>query len=185
MRNTLIMLVLAIAAAGTWLATWPPAERSLPAEDTETPQSRGLYVRGARILGTDEEGRVTYRISADRLDELPDEDRLRLTDVDVEYQPADETAWSISAASASATKDVARLELVGDVEIRSEANDDGKPLTISTQKLTFWPDTSSAESDEPVEIRFGSLHLRGVGLRTHLKGDSLRLESNVHGTFVP
>lgn len=185
MRNTLIMIVLAIAAAATWLATWEPAERSRPIEGADAPQSRGLYVRGARIFGTDEEGRVTYRIFAERLDELPEENRLHFTGVAVEYQPADETAWSITAANASSTKDVSQLELLGDVEIRSAPNDDGKPLTISTQKLTFWPDTSSAESDEPVAIVFGSLRLRGVGLRTHLKGDSLRLESEVHGTLVP
>lgn len=185
MRNTLVMLVLAIIAAATWVLTWQPAETSAPVEDAGTPQALGYYVRGARILGTDEEGRVTYRIFAERLDELPDEGRLELTGVDVEYQPADETAWSISASNGSSAKEISQLELAGDVELRSVPTGSSKALAIFTQKLTFWLDTSKVESDEPVEVRFGDWRFRGVGLRTDLKGDSLRLESQVHGTLLP
>ncbi len=54
-------------------------------------------------------------------------------------------------------------------------------MTIVTEKLRFWPDTSSVESDEAVQVRFGDWRVDAVGL--HLKGDTLRLESKVHGTF--
>lgn len=185
MRNTLIMLVLAILAAATWVATWQPAERSVPAEQVDRSQELGYYVRGARILGTDEQGRVTYRIFAERLDELPGEGRLELTSVDVEYQPADETAWSISASNASSTKEISQLELVGAVELRSAPTDASKPLAIFTEKLTFRLDTSEVESRGPVEVHFGNLRLRAVGFRTDLKGDSLQLESEVHGQLLP
>ena len=114
-----------------------------------------------------------------------DEGRLELTGVDVEFQPADEAPWSISAAKASATKDIAWLELTGDVEIRSAGTDDSEPVTVVTQKLTFWPDTSNAESDERVEVQVGRWRFSGGGLRADLKGDSLRLESDVHGEFFP
>lgn len=183
MRNTVIMLVLAVVAAATWIATWRRPEADQPAAVGATSAPLGFYLRGARILGTDEQGRIRYRIFAERLDELPEENRLLLTNVNVEYEPPDEAPWSITAASASSEKDVSRLDLMGGVEIRSAPTDDSRPLTIVTEKLTFWPEASSAETGEPVEIRFGGLHLRGSGL--HLKGDSLRLESDVYGTLVP
>ncbi len=88
-RNTVVMLVLAILAAATWVATWSPQDQSPPAERSEGLGPLGYYVRGARLSGTDEQGRVTYRIRAERLDELPAEDQLRLEGVNVEYQPAD------------------------------------------------------------------------------------------------
>lgn len=182
-RNTLIMIVLAVAAAATWVATWRRPEADRPAESAAGPEPLGFYVRGARILGTDDEGRVRYRIFAERLDELPEEDRLLLTGVKVEYQPPDDAPWSITAASASSAKDISRLDLAGGVEIRGAPSDDSRPLTIVTEKLTFWPDTSSAEANVPVEVRFGGWLLRASGL--HLKGDSLRLESEVYGTLVP
>jgi lipopolysaccharide export system protein LptC len=184
-RNTVVMLVLAILAAASWVATWPPQDQGPPTDRNEGTGPLGYYVRGARLSGTDEQGRVTYRVRAERLDELPADERLRLQGVSVEYQPAEETAWTISAATASALKDGSLLELSGDVEIRNVPTGDSAQQSVLTQALRFWPDTSSVESDEPVEFRVGDWRLPGTGLRANLKGRTLRLESVVHGTFAP
>jgi LPS export ABC transporter protein LptC len=179
------MAVLAILAAVTWLATWQRQDAAAPVEPVATTAPAGYFARGARIVGTDEQGRPTYRIFADRLDELPGEDRLQLTGVAVDYQPPDEAAWSLSAASAIYARDGSKLDFAGAVEIRSAPTDDGDPVTITTERLVLSPDTSTAQSDGAVEIRVGELQLRGVGLLADLKGDTLRLESLVHGTLVP
>ena len=184
LRNTLVMIVLAILAAALWVATWQPPETSLPVEDAGASQALGYYVRGARILGTDEEGRVTYRIMAQQLDEVLDENRLRFEGVSVEYLPADETPWSISAERASAPKDRSEITLAGNVELRSTPTDGSTPVIVATEELRFAPDSSSAESDEAVTIRVGDWQLAGVGLRTYLKGDTLQLESQVHGILA-
>jgi LPS export ABC transporter protein LptC len=128
---------------------------------------------------------VTYRVRAERLDEFPAEEQLRLEGVEVDYQPAEDTAWAISAANGSAPKDGSLLELSGDVEIRNAPTDGSAQQTILTQALRFWPDTSSVESDQPVEFRVGDWRLHGIGLRADLKGRTLRLESIKHGTFAP
>jgi LPS export ABC transporter protein LptC len=183
-RNTVVMLVLAILAAATWVATWDRQDSGPPAAPT-TARPLGYYAHGARILVTDAQGRVTARVRADRLDELPDEQLLRLEGISVEYEPADETAWSISAASASAPKDGSLLDLSGDVQVRSMPTDGATQQTITTQALRFWPNTSNVESEAPVEIHIGDWRFHTVGLRMDLKGDTLRLESQVHGTFAP
>jgi hypothetical protein len=121
---------------------------------------------------------------AERLDELPDEQRLQLTGVNVEYQPADETAWSISAARGSSPRDGSLLDLVGNVQMRSVPADGSKPRTISTESLRFWPDTSKVETEAPVSFRVGDWQVDGVGLRADLKEDTLELESS-HGIFAP
>jgi len=184
-RNTVVMLVLAIFAAATWVATWPPQEQRLPTGRRGEAGPLGYYVRGARLLGTDDEGRVTYRVRAERLDELPAEDQLRLEGVNLEYEPVADTAWAISAAKANALKDGSLLELSGDVEIRNVPAQGSIQQTILTQALRFWPDTSRVESDQPVELRVGDWRLRAVGLSSDLKGHTLRLESQIHGTFSP
>jgi LPS export ABC transporter protein LptC len=183
-RNTVVILVLAILAAATWVATWPAQNQGPPADRGGESGPLGYYIRGARLSGTDEQGRVTYRLRAERLDELPADERLRLEGVNVEYQPAESTAWAISAANANALKDGSLLELSGDVEIRSVPSDGSAQQTILTQALRFWPKTSSVESDQPVEFRVGNWQLHGMGFRSDLKGHALRLESQVHGTFA-
>jgi LPS export ABC transporter protein LptC len=183
LRNTVILLALALLAAVTWFASVERIGPSLGAGVEVESRPLGYYLRGARIVGTDEQGRIAYRISARQLDEVPNEERLRLEGVSVEYLPAEETAWSISAASASAPKDRSLLELVGDVVLRSAPADGATPLLITTQQLRFSPDTSSVESDEQVTIEVGDWQLTADSLRTHLKGDTLELES-VHGIFA-
>ncbi len=179
------MIVLAILAAATWLLTWQRQNDAPPAEPIADAEVLGYYARGARLSHTDEQGRLTTRIFAERLDELPGDERLQLTGVQVDYRPADETAWSLSAASAQYARRSAELDLRGDVEVRTAPSDGSAPVTITTESLLFSPDTSSAETDEAVEIHVGDWQLRAVGLRTHLKEHTLELESQVHGTLAP
>ena len=177
------MVVLAAFAVATWLYGRAPTavERRFPAEGT---QPLGYYLRGARMLGTDEQGRIAYRILADNLEEMPEQQRLKLDGVRIEYLPADSDSWLISADSGTAPKDGSELELVGDVSLRSEPRAGGKPVVIATQALRFFPNTSSAESDMPVSIKVGDWHVEAGRFRTLLKGDVVELESKVHGKFV-
>jgi LPS export ABC transporter protein LptC len=184
-RNTVVMVVLAILAAATWIATWQGEELGEPTNLVTEAEPLRVLTRGARLTGMDEQGRPTYRIFAERLDELPGEDRLQLTGVNIDYQPVDETPWLLSAASAEYARDGSQLDLLGNVQVRSAPTDGSEPMTIVTEQLLFSPDTSSAESDENVEIRVGGWQLRAVGLRTLLKEDTLELESQVHGTLAP
>jgi LPS export ABC transporter protein LptC len=184
-RNTIVMLVLAVLAAATWIATWQRDDASPPIDRDPHAEPLGYYARGARLAGWDEQGRLTYRIFAERLDELPGDDRLQLTGVNVDYQPADDVEWILSAATAQYARDGSQLDLLGNVEVRSLPSDASRALTIVTEKLLFSPDTSSAETDERVEIRVGHLQLEGAGLRSDLKGRTLKLESDVHGTIAP
>jgi LPS export ABC transporter protein LptC len=185
LRNTVVMVVLAVLAAATWLYTWQPDAPAAPAPTDTDAQPLGYYVHGARVLGTDEEGRVIYRVSARRLDELPDQGVLNFDGVSVEYRPMDATPWEISANSAIGPKDGSALELVGQVELKSAPTDGVAPVLITTERLKFSADTSRAETDQAVKIRVGDWQLDAVGLRTDLKDDTLRLESDIHGTFAP
>jgi LPS export ABC transporter protein LptC len=183
-RNTVIMVVLAILAAATWFVTWQRQDAAPPIESAAEAVPLGYFARGARIVGTDEEGRPTYRIFAERLDELPGEEQLELTGVDVDYQPAQDAAWSLSADTATYARDGSQIDLVGSVEIRSAPADDTKAVTINTQRLMFSPDTSRAESDADVHVRVGDWQLDGASLRADLKERTLELES-VRGTLAP
>jgi lipopolysaccharide export system protein LptC len=176
------MVVLAAIAVATWLYGRTPAAapRTLPAEGA---QPLGYYLRSARMLGTDEQGRIAYRILADNLEELPEQQRLKLDGVRIEYLPADADRWLISATAGTAPKDGSELELNGDVTLRSEPRDGGKAIVIAADTLRFFPQSSSAESETPVTISVGDWRVEAGRLRTLLKGEVVELESKVHGKF--
>ena len=185
MRNTIVMIVLAILAGATWVATWERLDVGPLVDRLAEQAPLGYYARGARLSGWDEQGRLTYRIFAERLEEVPNEARLQLTGVNIDYQPADAAEWTLMAATAMYARDGSQLDLLGNVEVRNKPTEDDRSVTILTDKLVFSPDTSSAETDQKVEIHVGDWQLQGVGLRSDLKGGTLKLESDVYGTFVP
>src|SRR5688572_20595501 len=78
-RNTVVMVVLAIIAAATWILTWQRMDVDpLLVDRAAEPGPLGYYARGAHLTGWDEQGRLRYRIFAERLEELPGEERLQL-----------------------------------------------------------------------------------------------------------
>jgi LPS export ABC transporter protein LptC len=184
LRTTVVMIVLAILAAATYVATWQRQDAARPVERVKPAAPLGYYARGVRLTGTDEQGRLTYRLFAERLDELPGEEQLELTGVNVDYQPADETAWTFTAATANYARDGSQIDLDGTVEARSTPAEGSHPVTITTDKLRLSPDSSSAVSEGRVGIRVGDLQLSAVGLHADLKADTLALESVEHGTIL-
>jgi LPS export ABC transporter protein LptC len=177
------MLLLSAAAVASWYFSLPAPE--VPSRDASGGgPPLGYYMSGASILGTDENGRVAYSLVASRLEEHPNEDRLLIVGVQIDYQPADTTPWMITAATGSAPKNRAVVDLAGDVELTSQPQN-GQPIRIATQKLTFAPATSVATTDAPVTLTIGDWRFEAVGMRTHFKDQSLTLESNVHGKLGP
>jgi len=181
LRNAVgIVLLAGAAAASYWWSRPPPAE---PAEQASAGANLpGYYMKGARFTATDEQGRVALRIHADVLSELPDE-RYTLEGVRIEYTPADETPWSISANSATTPKDRSHVDLEGDVRMRSVPTDGSSPMQILAPAIHFRPRDSQATSDGAVEIRVGDWRWTGVGLSTLLNAKKLTLESKVHAEF--
>ncbi len=176
------MLLLGAAAAASWIYSLPgPVEPPQRSSGGDAPL--GYYVRGARLLRTDESGHVAYRIRADRLEEHADEERLLLEGVQIEYRPPNEVPWTITAGNGSAPKDASQLDLGGGVELRSEPAE-GTPTRIATESLRFELESSTAVTDRRTELSIGDWHLSGTGLRAHLKDERLRLESDVHGKFA-
>ncbi len=184
LRNGIAIVTLAAAAIATWYWSRPtePPRVARRAEDTAP---LGYYLRGARVLGTDAEGHVTYKILADRLEELPDQSLLQLDGVRVEYSPSDDVPWLISASRASTPKNGAHLDLEGNVQLRSAPTDGSKAVTIATTRLRFVPDDSTAVSDEAVQLTVGGWQVDAVGLRANLKDNEVELESKVHGQVAP
>jgi LPS export ABC transporter protein LptC len=176
------MLGLGAAAVASWIYSRPePVSSPRRSGGDDTPL--GYYLRGARIVGTDEEGREAYRISADRLEEETGDDRLLFENLEIEYHPSDEVAWTITAGAGSGPKDRSQFELGDRVEVHSDPTDGSAPVHIVTDSLTFDPDTSTAESDATTHLRVGDWQLSGNRLRANLKDGRLKLESEVHGKF--
>lgn len=145
----------------------------------------GYYLRGADIAVMDTQGRLLYAISAEAVEERPDENRTVLSRVHVRYSPAADVPWEARAESGEIPSDERYIELSGDVALSSFPEPDGEPTIIQAPRLRFAPDDFLATTDTEVSLLLGSERLDAVGLSADLKGDRLELESTVHGQFNP
>jgi LPS export ABC transporter protein LptC len=183
LRNVVIFSALSAAAGASWYWGRIGTAESVP-NGLREPLPLGYYLRNAEIMGTDENGRLLYKIWAAHAEERPNENRLLLSDVRVEYRPEEDVPWTLTADFGETPTDETFVDLRGAVELANEP-DDGDRTVIQTQTLRFEPGELIASSDESVSLFFGSRQLNAVGIRVFLRDERLELESSVHGEFGP
>jgi lipopolysaccharide export system protein LptC len=182
--RSLTGLILLIAAA---IGSWYLARSLTPRELVETPVSilrDGFYLRSARMLGTDESGKLLYEIEAEYAEQVGATE-VEFQDVHIRYAAGAEVPWSLNADTALIVDGQPRLRLRGHVTAVSEQGFSGEVTEIRTDYMEFEPDTFIAETEERVQIRIGARSLTATGMLALLQDNRLQLKSNVSGKFVP
>ncbi len=144
----------------------------------------GFYLRTARILGTDINGKLLYEIEADFAEQLSD-DLIELQNVRIKYSAGSKVPWKLTADTASISGDLELLELRGNVIATSAEGFSGNITEIRTQYLKLDPKQFRAETDLRVQVRIGSRSLTATGMLALLQENQITLKSNVSGKFVP
>jgi lipopolysaccharide export system protein LptC len=181
-KNVVISILLMAAVAATWYFGRIGTTATGPTEATVSPPL-GYYLKGATLLGTNDQGRVFFRLEAESVTEDGERAALDLDSVRVEYHDNEDVSWQVSAARASAAQDQGYLELSGDVRLTNRV-DAGTPATlIETEHLLLDPEAYLASTGEQVAVSIGDHRLAATGMKAYLKDDRLELESRVHGQF--
>jgi LPS export ABC transporter protein LptC len=77
------------------------------------------------------------------------------------------------------------LQLQGNVRVSGAPEASGHRALILTDELAYDTAANVVHTAAPVAVQFGTHKLEGRGLRVALNAGTLRLESNVDGTFTP
>jgi lipopolysaccharide export system protein LptC len=170
-------LLAALAGLSIWLT-----QESID-EPTSNPLVRGTdgYFEGVEISGTDEQGRLAYRLAAERAEHNPERDAIELTTVDVILLEEGTPVWLVVADSGLAPSAGNEIELIGDVQMRRAGGT--SEFQISGESFTLFPDTESASSEGAVEVRMGDQTLTGVGFEADFNLGNMRLKSQVHARY--
>jgi LPS export ABC transporter protein LptC len=182
LRQRLVTSVAIVAAA--WLAYGvltggDDDEFEAAAADEE----RGYYVNAATLTEYGPDGTPRIVLRADTIEQRLAEQSVLLENLELDYQTAEAGAWTVTAAHGRMPVAATALLLSGDVLVTgSEARG---TAVIRTDQLSYDTATSVIQTAEPVSVKFGAHQLEARGLRVVLNDGTLRLESNVHGRFVP
>jgi LPS export ABC transporter protein LptC len=182
-RNVTTFIVLLFVALGTWYL----ASSLQPTEVSETISNgamEGFYLRSARILGTDVEGRLLYEIEADFV-EQKESNEIAMQNVQISYSDGSQVPWTINADEATISEDQSLVRLSGHVIAVSDAGFEGQVTEIRAPHLDIEPTNYRARTDSRVQIRIGPRSLTATGMLALLQENQLQLRSNVSGKFVP
>lgn len=145
----------------------------------------GYAARDAEVIETGDDGRPRYRLRAELIEQAPNDLTITLTHPVLNYTDAKGGDWRASARSGSVPPDRELVQLAGDVQLTGRLAGGAEPAQVTTSRLSFDTQREVALTDAPVTIDWSGHRLVARGLRADLKAETLRLESAVHGRFLP
>ncbi len=182
-RTITFVFLLSAGAIGSWYlarSNAPTDEDDLPYE----PLHQGYYLKQARILGTGEDGSLLYEIEADHAEQQED-DSIEFNEVRIRYSPESGVPWVVNADQATLQDGSPTIILRGHVQIVNDGGSAEHDTEIRTQYLELDAKEYIAETDQRVQIRFGSRSVTATGMLASLNDDKIALKSNIRGKIAP
>jgi LPS export ABC transporter protein LptC len=152
-------------------------------ESAAADDERGYYVNAATLTEFGPDGAPRIVLHADSIEQRLADQSVLLSNLELDYQTAEAGAWTVTAAQGRMPAAATALLLSGDVLVTG--HEARGAAVIRTDQLSYDTVTSVIQTAEPVSVQFGPHSLQGRGLHVVLNDGTLRLESNVHGRFVP
>jgi LPS export ABC transporter protein LptC len=168
-------------------------ERSpAPTSNDAQAEQSGYYLQDAIVTQTQQDGSVSLRLVASRIQQQRRDDSIALDTVRVNYYQSNsgsksgqspQREWLLNARQGLVPANFRVVQLFGDVVLRPA---DAQPEAfLRVDALAVDTQTNVAYSlASPVRVRFGSHEMVVKNFRADLDSENIRLES-VHGRFDP
>lgn len=173
----------ATAAGGLLLVQLLGADDDDLAQDPAAAE-RGYYLNDATLTELGPDGRPRIVVRAKAIEQRVADQSVQLASLELDYSTEDMGLWRVTADHGEMPNRTSLL-LSGNVRVAGNARPEEGQAVILTDRLSYDTQTKVVQTAEPVTVEFGPHELRGRGLRVGLNEGTLRLESNVHGTFTP
>lgn len=179
-RSALITgLVFCVILSG-WLLYRQGTITGRPAISSHGPD---LFVEDMDLKLVNTDGKLRYHVTADRLDHFPNDDHAELTRPVMQIFTENRPTWEIKSERGRISSGYETVWLLGAVEIRRQAGNTTRPLTIVTRDLMVKPDAQTAETVNMTRIRSDRFEVESTGLHADFMNNRLELKSRVRGTF--
>lgn len=179
------LLVLAgVVALIAALVQWRVVDRE-PAPDSSTVERPGYFLTGVDLEEFGLDGRLRIGLRSISATEDTASGVVRLAQVAVDYHAPTGQDWNLTSNEARVPQGGQAVEFEGDVKLAGRPGQDPLAAELHTQRLTLDTVNEIAETRSPVELAFGAHSVRALGMRADLKAGTLRLESDVNGSFAP
>jgi LPS export ABC transporter protein LptC len=180
-----IFTLLAVIAlcVSTWILSSPS---HLP---TRTPGAMaalpGYYLKNAILTDYGEDGAVSTRIHADRIDQVDHGPEVNLYNVRVDYQSPQGQAWMLLGDTGHIQPGGKVIDVAGNVRLEEQGPEHAGTAVLHTDTLSYDVPDGIATTESDVRIDLGPHILTAKGLIANLKERTMHLKSKVNGRFQP
>jgi LPS export ABC transporter protein LptC len=166
---------------------------------TDSLPDPGYAARDAQVIETGYDGRERYRLNAKVIRQQSATGVIDLETLDMDYYPdaqaklpgekptsskAAGELWHLKSDRGQVRADGDDVQLNGNVVVTGHAPQSVEPLVLSTDSMRINTPTEFIETSAPVIFRWAGQELSALGMQADLKVGTLRLESDVHGSFA-
>lgn len=143
----------------------------------------GYYLQDAVITQTQQDGSLSLRLIANRIEQQRRDDSIEMDTVRVNYFQSPGRQWIVTAQRGFVPASFRVVQLTGNVELRPA---DAKPAAfLRTEALAIDTQTNVAYSTtSPTRISFGQHAMVAKSFRADLNTEKIQLES-VNARFDP
>ena len=178
----LALIFLPVAALLIALGYWNIRPESFDARqaDTSSDSSIDFFVVNPRTQQFEEDGSLSYRITATKLEHLKETDITLLELPDLLLYRADEAPWHVQSKLGEVSPAGERVELIDDVKLQRTDAKNRKTL-LTSSRMTVFPDKEYAETTQAVRIEAANGVTTANGMKAYLNEGRMLLLSNVRG----
>jgi lipopolysaccharide export system protein LptC len=183
LRMTLIVLLLLIAALGS---LWVLQVMQRESEDTPSKLQKGesdYSVNQFNILRMSKTGKARYSISGVRMTHFPDGDTFEIQKPVIYSVNENQVPLTMRAERAVVDHLSNKVHMYTNVRLDRPASAKDDRFHLNSEYLLFLPDEDVMQTDNPVQIDYGTSHLSGVGMFANNATREFRLLRQVRGTF--
>lgn len=174
---TLAIIAVVVAALGYWNLAPDNVRQAQQAGDESVVD---FYVIGARTVQFQDDGKLHYRMTADKLEHIKNTDITLIDTPKLDLYRGTELPWKVTSQRAEVSPGGTEVELIDDVRIaRTDAKN--RPTIITSSRMTVIPDKEYAQTEQAVRIVAANGVTTAQGMKAYLNDGRMILQSNVRG----
>jgi len=199
-RSVLIVGLLLVVAAGTWLLSWSLRPREDPNQFTGPPRS-GYTLDKFTLDAMDTDGSHAFTVIAPHLMRRDDDGSIYVAAPDYEIVDNSNNVWKGTSDSAWVNKDGTIMKLEGKVLMHRVPTEKVNQIDLATRDLTITTDPKAKDAQgkfiagthrdkrmetvAPTTISDANTISRSVGMKADLDLKTIELLSDVHTISYP
>jgi LPS export ABC transporter protein LptC len=175
--------MLAILAAMTGLLAQRASQEHRSTPQRTNPDQPDWFIEGFHLVRLGLSERVTWQISAQRMQHRPQNDAVELVQPTLLRIEPGRPTMVIRAQEAETLEMGDLTHLRGQVEVTRAADRDGPALKIRTERLDVLAPKDLARAAGPVRIERGGSNLTGIGMEFDNAARRLQVLADVQGQW--